>query len=141
MDRGKVSPHFTKDDLAAMGNLGFKVFMGMKDEWGLSSSQGLTLLGLDETNRSTLNLWQARSKEGKAIGLFSRERLERLSHLAQIYRGVTSAFPEGRCGLDWLLASNTDPVFEGQSPLEKMLHGTMEDLAEVQAYLEGVLFS
>lgn len=138
-DLNNVRPHLTKDDLAAMSDIGFKVFMAMKEEWGIAPSQCLTLLGLEASNRSTWNLWQARFKEGKAVGPFDRDRLERLSHLAQIYRGVTSAFPAGRNGLDWLLAANANPVFQGRAPFEKMLHGSIRDLAEVQSCLEALL--
>lgn len=140
-DLNNIRTHLTKDDLIAMSNIGFKVFLGLKDEWGLSPNQCMTLLGLEETNRSTWSLWLARFKEGKGVGPFDRDRLERLSHLAQIYRGVTSAFPGDRQGLDWLLAPNDNPVFQGRAPLEKMLDGRMQDLAEVQSYLEAVLMS
>jgi hypothetical protein len=127
--------------LAAMSNVGFKVFMALKEEWGLTQAQCLVLLGLEETNRSTWNLWQAKFRAGKDVGVFDRDRLERLSHLAQIYRGVTSAFPDDRHGLGWLTAPNQNPVFEGASPLGRMLGGSMGDLAAVQSYLEAVLLS
>jgi len=140
-DFNKGRPHLTKDALRAMSNVGFKVFMAIKQEWGLSPDQCLILLGLEETNRSTWNLWQSRFKEGHDLGPFDRDRLERLSHLAQIYRGVTSAFPDDRNGLGWLLAPNANPVFQGRAPLERMLEGRMQDLAAVQSYLEAVLMS
>lgn len=136
---GIVRPHLTREDLRSMSDVGFKILMAMKEEWSLSAAQCLTLLGLEESNRSSWNLWLARFREGKDVGVFDRDRLERLSHLAQIYRGVTSAFPDDRHGLGWLTAPNTNPVFEGVSPLERMLGGRMQDLAAVQSYLEAVL--
>ena len=137
----KVKPHLTKAELQDMSHIGFKVFMALKEEWGLSPMQCMQLLGLEESNRSTWNLWQARFKEGREAALFDRDRLERLSHLAQIYRGVTSAFPEDRHGLGWLLAPNANPVFQGRPPLAVMLDGRIQDLATVQSYLEAVLMS
>lgn len=134
-----IRPHLTKEDLRAMSNLGFKVFMAMKDEWGLSPAQCLILLGLEESNRSTWNLWQSRFRAGRELASFDRDRLERLSHLAQIYRGVTSAFPDDRHGLTWLTAANQNPVFQGATPLQHLLGGRMRDLAAVQSYLEAVL--
>jgi len=139
--RSNVRPHHTKDELKAMTQVGFKVFLAIKDDWGLTPAQCMVLLGLEESNRSTWNLWLSRFRQGKDIGTFDRDRLERLSHLAQIYRGVTSAFPDERHGLGWLSAPNTNPVFQGASPLEKMLSGGMQDLASVQSYLEAVLLS
>lgn len=136
---GRVRPHFTKGDFRDMSNVGFKVFMDIKRDWALSPAQCLVLLGLEESNRSTWNLWQARFRAGEGIGSFDRDRLERLSHLAQIYRGVTSAFPDDQHGLGWLTAANGNAVFAGSSPLERLLGGSMQDLAAVQAYLEAVL--
>jgi hypothetical protein len=54
---------------------------------------------------------------------------------------VTSAFPDDRHGLGWLTAPNANPVFQGNTPLERMLGGSMHDLATVQSYLEAVLMS
>jgi hypothetical protein len=139
--QSNIRPHLTKDELRAMTHAGFKVFLGIKEDWGLTPTQCLALLGLEPSNRSTWNLWLSRFKLGKEIGSFDRDRLERLSHLAQIYRGVTSAFPDDRHGLNWLAAPNANPVFQGDSPLQKMLGGGMQDLAAVQSYLEAVLFS
>jgi|GEM_PF-3260936 hypothetical protein len=140
-DRDNFRPHYTKDDLRDMGNIGFKVFMGIKEQWNLSPSQCMALLGLEDSNRSTWSLWLARFRSGKDIGSFDRDQLERLSHLAQIHRGVISAFPDDRHGLGWLAAPNANPVFQGKAPLERLLAGGMRDLAAVQSYLEAVLLS
>jgi len=140
--RGLPGTHpAARDEVREMSNVGFKVFLGIKQDWALATTQCLALLGLEETNRSTWNLWLSRFKAGQDVGRFERDRLERLSHLAQIYRGVTSAFPDGRHGLGWLTAANANPVFRGRTPLETMLDGRMQDLATVQAYLEAVLSS
>jgi len=106
------------------------LFIKIVDHWGLAVKDRQTLLG--GISRQTYNNW----KQGRVAKL-SPDRLERLSLVFGIHKGLQTVFAEDAAGARWLKAANRDIPFAGQSPLERMLHGTMDDLYAVRRYLDA----
>jgi hypothetical protein len=106
------------------------LFIKISDHWGLSVKDRQTLLG--GISRQTYNNW----KQG-GVKKLSHDRLERLSLIFGVHKGLQMVFAEDAAGVRWLKAANRDVPFAGQSPLERMLHGAMDDLYVVRRYLDA----
>jgi uncharacterized protein (DUF2384 family) len=106
------------------------LFIKIADHWALAVKDRQTLLG--GISRQTYNNW----KHGRVTKL-SQDRLERLSLIFGVHKGLQTVFAEDAAGVRWLKAANRDVPFAGQSPLERMLHGTMDDLYVVRRYLDA----
>jgi Protein of unknown function (DUF2384) len=113
-----------------LGAAGLRTFLGIADEWQLPvASRRLLLGGIGE---STYHKW----KTGD-VGTPSRDQLERLSLLLGIYKALRLLFSDDATGIRWLKAANVEHDFGGQSPLDRMLRGSIEDLYSVRRYLDG----
>jgi hypothetical protein len=113
---------------ADQARAGLTAFFSIARDWGLDSEQQRRLLG--GPGRTTFFEWK-RSRRGK----LSRDTLDRLSYLLGIYKALHILFPE-RTVLEWLNHPNTDPLFNGQAPMEHLLRGDLVALAEVRRYLD-----
>jgi uncharacterized protein (DUF2384 family) len=109
---------------------GLRTFLQVSDRWSLSVPQQQTLLG--GVPRSTLYSW--RNKEGLEL---SHDQLERISLVLGIWKGLRLLFAEDAAATRWLMAENSDQPFAGQSPLETMLRGSIDDLFAVRRYIDG----
>ena len=109
---------------------GLRTFFNIAGEWGLTVEQQRVLLG--GLPPSTYHKWK-----GGAVGTLSHDALERVSLVLGIYKGLKLLFADDAGGLRWLKAPNTDRPFAGGSPLERMLHGSIDDLYAVRRYLDG----
>ena len=115
-----------------IARVAIKLFLGIAEEWSLSSEERCTLLGL--SSRTTLSNWQGKLQSGEAIKL-SRDTLERLSYITGIYKGVQVLFSEPQQWKHWIRKPNQD--FGGASSLDRMLGGRVADLLDVRRYLDG----
>ena len=94
-------------------------------------------LGLDiDTRLKLLNLgrsryFELRSEKDPRLDV---DRQDRLGYFLVIYE--LSGRLVGKAE-DWLKAANRAPLFAGKPPLERLLHGHMEDLLATVAYLKG----
>ena len=117
-------------DARRLGAAGLRTFLAMADEWQLPVATRRVLLG--GIGESTYHKWRAGD-----IGTPSRDQLERLSLLLGIYKALRLLFSDDATGVRWLKAANTDADFAGQSPLDRMRRGSIEDLFAVRRYLDG----
>lgn len=117
-------------DARRLGASGMRTFLAIAEEWQLAVGMRRVLLG--GIGESTYHKWKLGD-----IGSPSRDQLERLSLLLGIYKALRLLFSDDATGLRWLKAPNTAPDFGGQSPLERMLRGSIEDLYVVRRYLDG----
>lgn len=101
--------------------------------WHLNGRNQMTLLGL--SNEKTLYNWK--SQPGKAK--LTRGFLERASYVLGIYRALQVLFSDEKYRDQWLNTSNDNPLFSGSTPMEKMLHGFVADLAMVRDFLDSQL--
>ncbi len=63
--------------------------------------------------------------------------MERLSHLLAIYGALHSLYLEHGRADAWIRRPNDAPLFEGRTPLDRLLGGRVADLYEVRRYLEA----
>ena len=105
-------------------------FFAATDRWRLTNEQRRNLLGYPAA--STYFHW----KKG-AHNVLSVDQLERVSLVLGIYKALRLIFADDATGDAWLTAANTDPVFGGRSPLERMLGGSIDDLYAVRRYLDA----
>ena len=117
-------------DARRLGAAGLRTFLAIADEWQLPVATRRLLLG--GIGESTYHKWRAGD-----IGTPSRDQLERLSLLLGIYKALRLLFSDDATGVRWLKAANSDPDFAGQSPLDRMRRGSIEDLFVVRRYLDG----
>ena len=113
-----------------LGAAGMRTFVGIADEWQLPVAARRTLLG--DIGESTYHKW----RQGD-VGTPSRDQHERLSLLLGIYKALHLLFSDDATGVRWLKSPNRDSDFGGQSPLERMRRGSIEDLYAVRRYLDG----
>ncbi len=121
----KAAPE-TRAEMAAAG---VRAFFRIAERWGVTTErEQLVLLG--GPSRSTLARWKAGQ-----IGRVSRDALERLSLIAGIYKALQVMLQEPGRADSW--PSRPNRAFGGQTPLERMLAGSVTDLAAVRAYLDA----
>jgi hypothetical protein len=116
--RGRISP-------AAM-----RLFLRVTDLWQLAVDQRRTLLG--DISRPTYHNWQ----KGK-VGTLSRDQLERISLVLGIHKGLKLLFADEASAKRWFTSANRDLPFGGQSPLKRILHGSIDDLYLVRRYIDA----
>lgn len=108
-------------------------FMNIVDAWGLKQNDAMTLLGFDDTTRSTYYRWK---KNPTSVKL-SKEKLERVSYIFGIYKALQMLLPNSESADAWIKKPNTAPLFNGKSALSRMLSGNVADLYEVRRYLDA----
>jgi hypothetical protein len=105
-----------------------RTFFRIADAWGLKEQNQMRLLGLD--NRSTFQSW----KRG-AVAAIPKDALERISYVLGIYKGLQILLPNSAD--DWIHKANHNPIFGGQSALDRMATGNVADLYVVRQYIDA----
>lgn len=127
------SPTLSASDPAVRAKLagpGFRAFVNIAREWQLNVEQQRILLGA--ISPSTFHKWKS-----TGVATVSLDQLERLSLVIGIYKALKLLFADDASGIRWLMAMNTEPTFAGHSPLDRMLHGSVDDLFAVRRYLDA----
>lgn len=101
----------------------FKAVVAMADALGLSWEDRCALLGVP---RTTYHRWVSHG-----VKILDRDKRDRMAYLLAIYHCAGAAFPGGGGAKGWLTRPNIHPVFDGRSPLDRLLRGGMEDLLAV----------
>jgi hypothetical protein len=107
-----------------------RLFLRLTALWRLAVDQRRALLG--DISKPTYHNWQ----NGK-VGTLSRDQLERISLVLGIHKGLKLLFADEASATRWLTSPNRDLPFGGQSPLERALHGGMDDLYAVRRYIDA----
>jgi len=113
-----------------MSPIAVKLFLRLADIWELAVDQRRALLG--GISKPTYYNW----KRGEA-GVLSRDQLERISLALGIHKGLKLLFADEASATRWFTSPNTDVPFGGQSPLERMTHGSIDDLYAVRRYIDS----
>jgi hypothetical protein len=100
-------------------------------QWGLTGSQQMTLLGL--SNEKTLYNWKNHPDKAK----LTRDLLERASYILGIYKSLQMLLPDQLLSDQWLSSPNDNPLFNGTTPLDRLLAGQVVDLAVVRDFLDA----
>jgi hypothetical protein len=118
-------------DSQRLSSAALQAFFSLSERWGLSASQERVLLG--SPPESTFFKWKA-EKTARRLG---RDVLDRISYLLGIYKALNILLPSARAADEWVKKPNTAPLFHGQSALERMLGGSLVDLADVRRFLDS----
>ena len=117
-------------DPARIASAALQGFFNLAQRWGLTAAQERTLLG--SPPESTFFKWKA-ERTARRLG---RDVLDRISYLLGIYKALNILLPSPRAADEWVRKPNAAPLFEGQSALDRMLGGSVVDIADVRRYLE-----
>jgi hypothetical protein len=112
-----------------LGGAAFRTFERMAVAWQLTADEQRTLLGI--SSPSTFYKWK---KEPPAR--LAPDLLERFSYLFGIYKSLQILLKEPLAD-EWLRRPNTNPLFGGRAPLDRMLTGHVADLYVVRQYLDA----
>ena len=115
-------------DPAEVDAVALKAFFNLASEWNLRRDEQVTLLG--GPSARTFYRWRA----GKVSGL-PKDTLERISVLLGIYKAINILLPVRERAAAWVKRPNK--AFEGESALEVMLHGRVDNLYQVRRYLDA----
>ena len=107
-----------------------RAFFNLAQRWALNDWQGRTLLGGPAAR--TYARWKAGQVEPSRV---SRDTRERLSMLMGIHKNLSYMFPDPSRGYNWLRKPNQ--AFGGEPALNRLLAGSIPDLAAVRAYLDA----
>jgi len=118
-------------DPQRLSSAALQAFFNLSARWGLSATQERVLLG--SPPESTFFKWKA-EKTARRLG---RDVLERISYLLGIYKALSILLPSSRAADEWVKKPNTAPLFHGRSALERMLGGSLVDLADVRRFLDA----
>ena len=102
------------------------------EAWDISNPEQCVLLGIN--NEGTFYNWKKKPESAT----ISHDLLERTSYILGIWKALQILIPENRISDSWVKSPNSDPAFNGQSPIERMLGGQVVDLAHVRQYLDSV---
>lgn len=100
-------------------------------DWQLTGAQQMTLLGL--SNEKTLYNWKRHPEKAK----LSRDLLERASYVLGIYKSLQILLPDTAHADGWLTQPNGHALFNGATPLQRLLAGQVMDLAVVRQFLDS----
>ncbi|HET6629454.1 MAG TPA: MbcA/ParS/Xre antitoxin family protein [Woeseiaceae bacterium] len=115
-------------DPAEVDAVALKAFFNLVAEWDLHRDAQVTLLGAP--SQRTFYRWRA----GKVAGL-PRDTLERISVLIGIYKAINILLPVRERAAAWIKRPNK--AFGGESALEVMLKGKVDNLYHVRRYLDA----
>lgn len=118
-------------DPKKVASAALQAFFKLSKSWGLSVAEERTLLG--SPPESTFYKWKAE----KTAGRLSRDALERISYLLAIYKDLNILLPSSQAANEWIRKPNNAPMLSGQSALERMLAGSIVDLADTRRYLDA----
>ena len=129
---GVLAPDALRDPKVRerMSSTAVRLFLRLSDLWRLAVDQRCGLLG--DISRPTYHNWQ----NGK-VGTLTRDQLERISLVLGIHKGLRLLFADEASATRWLTSPNRDLPFGGQSPLERALRGSIDDLYAVRRYIDA----
>ena len=110
-----------------------RTFFNIAAAWNLDAVQAMTLLGFDESSRSTYFKWK-RDPENARL---TKDKLERLSYIFGIYKALQIVLPKPEAADEWVHRPNQAAPFGGKAALDRMLSGNVADLYVVRQYLDA----
>lgn len=129
---GVLAPDALRDPKVRqrMSPAAVRSFFRLADLWRLAIDQRRALLG--DISKPTYHNWQ----NGKT-GTLTRDQLERISLVLGIYKGLKLLFSDEASASRWFTSPNRDLPFGGDTPLNRTLRGSIDDLYAVRRYLDA----
>ena len=109
---------------------GLRTVFRIMDKWRLDDTTRLRLLNIP---RATYNRWQLEPARAR----LSTDKIERISYLLGIYRTLQILLPDEKAADSWVHRPNSNPLFGGRPPIERMAAGHVADLYVVRQYLDA----
>jgi Protein of unknown function (DUF2384) len=116
---------YSRDEIEAMQRTVGAIF----GRWGVTDIDAAVILG--GISPKTFRRW----RDGE-YGRVNRDLADRMSHVLGIHRALRVIFAEPAQGYRWM--SQPNARFAGQTPLQLLLRGGMEDLRRLRRYLDSV---
>ena len=98
--------------------------------WRLGQTDAITLLGLEETDRS-----YADDLLSGRVALRGRDIKDRIAYLFRIRKTLSALFRDEEVENEWLREPHD--ALDGQNPMTLLLEGSMENLLLVKEYVEA----
>ena len=118
-------------DPKRMAMAALQAFFSITDRWDLSAAQQRILLG--DPAESTFYAW----KRDQRANRLSRDTLDRISYIMGIHKALNILLSSTHAANSWVKKPNTAALFAGDSALNRMLGGGVEDIAVVRRYLDA----
>lgn len=115
---------------AQMDAAAMRTYPNIAKAWGLKERDAARLLGVTD---STYRRWKA---EPERASLDASQR-ERMSLILGIYKALHILLPRPEVADSWLHRENSNPVFAGHKPMERLLAGQVSDLFVVRQHLDA----
>lgn len=115
----------------AAGRVALKGFFAITDRWDLSAGEQQVLLG--GIGRTT----HAKYRKLPEVAL-ARDTLERISYIFGIHKALLILFGSEARATAWLRKPNKAAPFHGRTALDRLLAGSITDLAAVRDYLDAM---
>ncbi len=112
-----------------------KAVLRIAERWQLTEADLAILMNVSVP---TVSRWKRGLKQTGAVSTrLGPDALDRASYLLGIYKALHILLPNPAQADGWVRRPNTNALFEGRSPLTRMLGGRMRDLALVRQHLDG----
>jgi len=121
----------TTDKRQDMGAAAMRTYPNIAHDWGLREQDAALLLGVPD---STYRRWRKAPERAR----LDVNHLERMSLILGIYKALQILLPRHDAADSWLRRPNSNPLFSGQPPLERLRSGLVSDLYVVRKHLDGV---
>lgn len=113
-----------------------KAFLGLAQQWHLTPTEQVELLGASVT-RQTLRNWDADRATNRRADSLSADQLMRISYLLAIYEGTQRIWRRAPAdGVTWLRRPHAAAPFLGTAPLEFMRRSGIPALQLTRAYID-----
>lgn len=119
----------SKKSKSISDTVAWKTLKNLVQKFNFTEAEGKVLMG--EMPRSTY-------LKGlhKHIGKLNRDQKERISYLLGTYKGLRILFTDSAQALTWIDRNNTLPPFNGMTPRQYMMEGSLVRLADVRQFLD-----
>ena len=125
-----ISEVTNEGDPTRIASTALQLFFNIASKWELTIEEEHILLG--NPPAAAFTEW----KTNKSADSLDKETLERISHILNIYHCLKSLLPRGTAADHWVKKQNKAPIFGGDTALNYMLNGDIDDLAKVHQYLD-----
>jgi len=110
-------------------SVALKAFFEITRQWRLTPEQECILLAVP---KNTFSRWKKARN-----GALTQDHLERISYVLGIYKALKILLPNQEAANNWLHKPNSAPLFGGKSALDKLMTGSLIDLADIRRYLDA----
>ena len=128
-DRIDLEPQ-SEDRLRDLAPPALRTFFALAQVWNLNEHEQMKLLGV--ASPITLRAWK-----GGSCSEARPETIERISYLLGIFKAINILLPDQSRAYQWMRAPNAGEPFGGRSALDRMTHGSIDDLQAVRRHLEA----